>query len=275
MSAGLYEVLALSARYLFALLGVLIVLRAFIWLMSGRMARNAVLRRLPGSGYIGELVVLSGDGDLREGQSIPVPWEGILGSVRSSDICVPCTGVRRSHLRFSFEQGRGLLLRPFSGSEVLVNSVLLNCRSLPESAPLTHGGFLQVGQALLRLRVFAGLDPSAGFDDLSRPAPVPSGYPIPVVDTAPDSFTAQPPLQEEAGHPSPSVPVIPSPVPQFPAAPACDQSAAGPSALSQVHLFPEPDAKEPEQGPTSAEAVIPPASSRRRRRDRWEADWSE
>ena len=78
MSSELYEVLSLAARYLFALLGVLIVLRSFFWLLSERAERRRTVRRMPWSGTVGELVVVSGSRDLPEGTVIPVPWEGIL-----------------------------------------------------------------------------------------------------------------------------------------------------------------------------------------------------
>ena len=94
MSSDLYEVLSLAARYLFALLGVLIVLRSFIWLMHDRAERRLRLRNLPDAGMIGELTVLAGSADLSPGTVIPVPWEGVMGSVRSCDLYIPCEGIR-------------------------------------------------------------------------------------------------------------------------------------------------------------------------------------
>ena len=62
VSDGLYEIFALAARYFFAGLFLLIVLRA--WRVTVRDARRAgKLRRLsPQTGLSGELVVLEGEG---------------------------------------------------------------------------------------------------------------------------------------------------------------------------------------------------------------------
>ena len=61
MSQSLYELLALGARYVFAGLMLLIVLRAWrITLVDSR--RAATLRRMsPQTGLSGELMVLEGD----------------------------------------------------------------------------------------------------------------------------------------------------------------------------------------------------------------------
>ena len=161
MSSDLFEVLSLAARYLFTLLGVLIVLRSFSWLLIDHREKHRRLRSLPDAGCVGELVVLSGSPELPEGTLIPVPWEGVLGSVRSCDLVIPCPGVRKRHLSFSFRPAWGLLLRPLSGCEASVNDTLLTCRSPAEETPLMSGGLLRVGSALLRLRLFAGLDHAA------------------------------------------------------------------------------------------------------------------
>ena len=161
MSSDLYEVLSLAARYLFTLLGVLIVLRAFAWLLSDRAEKRRRVRLLPDAGMVGELIVLNGGPDLPNGTTIPVPWEGILGSVRSCDLCVPCPGIRKRHLSFSFHAGQGLLLHPFSGCDARINDVLITCKSQESETAMTHGSFLQIGSALLRLQLFAGLDPAA------------------------------------------------------------------------------------------------------------------
>ena len=165
VSSDLYEVLSLAARYLFALLGVLIVLRSFIWLMHDRAERRLRLRNLPDAGMIGELTVLAGSADLSPGTVIPVPWEGVMGSVRSCDLYIPCEGIRKQHLSFSFQPGNGLLIHPWNGCEARVNDVLLTCKSRMDEMPMVNGSFLQAGSALLRLRLFAGLNHCAGFND--------------------------------------------------------------------------------------------------------------
>ncbi|MBR4457750.1 MAG: FHA domain-containing protein [Clostridia bacterium] len=158
MSAEVYEVLALALRYWFAALGVLIVWRAFAWLRRDRAAKHRMLRTLPDAGMIGELVVEAGSRDLQEGMVLAVPWEGVLGSVRTCDLCVPVGGVAREHLRFSFDEKTGLRIIPCYRQMCGVNGKAVTWRSVrrhPEA--LTHGSVLTVGDAQLRLRVFLGL----------------------------------------------------------------------------------------------------------------------
>ena len=216
---------------------------------------------------IGEMVVLAGSSELPEGMAVPVPWEGVLGSVRSCDMVIPCPGIRKRHLRFSYESGFGLKIIPLSGCEAMVNGVLLDCRSGEKAAPMTHGSFLQIGSAVLRLRVFAGLDSTAGFGDdsfvtsSSTPAisegavPPPPGFP----PTESRAFSAP-------GFPAPEISAFP-PVPEsmvsFPAPSEAD--------VNPAFLQVRPDSAAPENE-TAGDSVQP---SRRRRSDRWEADWSE
>ncbi len=158
MSAEVYEVLALALRYWFAVLGVLIVWRSFAWLRRDRAARHRMLRRLPDAGMIGELVVEAGSRELEEGMVLAVPWEGVLGSVRTCDLCVPVGGVAREHLRFSFDERTGLRIIPCYRQMCGVNGRAVTWRSVRRNpADLTHGAVLTVGEARLRLRVFLGL----------------------------------------------------------------------------------------------------------------------
>lgn len=244
MSADLYEVLSLAARYFFTLLGVLIVLRAYAWLFSDRKEKHRRLRELPDAGMVGELIVLSGS-DLPEGAGIPLPREGVLGSVRSCDLYLPADGVRRKHLSFSFQPGLGLLVRPFRGCEVFVNDVRVPCGGRDREAPLAHGSFLRVGSALLRLRLFAGMDPVAGFDSVN-PFSAPQASPgpaSPMIPPFPVSPSQEAPFNAEYPPVQPPVPVENIP-------------ADSPAAISSADR---------------SEAQAPPS----RRADRWEADWSE
>ena len=251
MSSELYEVLALAARYLFALLGVLIVLRAFLWLLADRQDRHRRLRRLPDAGMIGEMVVLSGSKELPEGISLPVPWEGVLGSVRSCDLIVPCPGVRKRHLRFSFTPGEGLRILPESGCEAVVDDTVLDCRSGKTAVRMNHGSFLRVGSALLRLRVFAGLDSAAGFEEVPAvPEASPASGPPPYDPYDPSAAPVPPP----EGVPFPGYGDSFQPDPPFPEDPFAGGSAPA------------------EGGLTGGEAA---AAGRKRRAGRWEADWSE
>lgn len=228
LSPELYAALALFLRYVFSLLGVLMVLFAFLWLWSSRAERRRRLRQLPLSGLIGELVVLEGDGSLRPGDAIPVPWEGILGSVRSCDICVPGDGIRRRHLSFSFSPEKGLLIQPFHGCRAQVGDTLITSRARPEASPLRHGAFLRLGDTLLRLRLFAGLDPAAGFEAPAAPSPLPA-QPAPV-------FFRQ---EENPCPPQPAAPLPPSgaipgrfPGPEY--QPGAVLSPAAPAGLAEV-----------------------------------------
>jgi len=240
VSAELYEVLSLAARYLFAFLGVVIVLRSYLWLIADRAEKHRRLRRLPDAGNIGELVVCAGGEELPEGSCLPVPWEGVLGSVRSCDVVVPCEGVRKRHLRFSYEIGAGLRIYPESGCEAMVDSTALDCRSGDRAAPMVHGSFLRVGSALLRLRVFAGLDSAAGFGD-------------------------------DAAFGSGAAPVNGAPF-------AEDALSGNPAAFESGPAFGDgvPESAGMEATQAEAAPVPPPISGTRKRRSaRWEEDWSE
>ncbi|MBQ8654090.1 MAG: hypothetical protein IJ507_04055 [Clostridia bacterium] len=158
MSEDIYEVLSLGMRYWFMLLGLLIVWRAFGWLRRDRREKHRRLRQLPDAGMIGELVVIVGSDELSEGTAIPVPREGVLGFLRTCDVVVPVPGVAAHHLDFTFRDGKGLLLRPWRGCTCQVDADELTHRSKPAQFPMHHGSRLFVGDAVLRLRVFAGLE---------------------------------------------------------------------------------------------------------------------
>ena len=157
MQESVYEVIALGARYWFAFLGVMIVWRAFKWLRKDRRAKHRRLRQLPDAGMIGEMVVLQGSDELPEGLAIPVPREGTLGFLRTCDVVVPVDGVRKLHLDFAFQDGKGLLLFPLRGCPAAVDGTEL-IRRKSKKHPMHHGSRLQVGQAVLRLRLFEGLE---------------------------------------------------------------------------------------------------------------------
>ena len=113
MSTGLYELVALGARYVFAALMVLIVLRAWrITLIDAR--RAGALRRLsPPTGLSGELLVLDGDGKARRGMRYPVIREGMIGASRRSDIRIRHASIRRKHAYFQLtDQGLTIQARP-------------------------------------------------------------------------------------------------------------------------------------------------------------------
>ncbi len=280
MSADLYEVLSLAARYLFTLLGVLIVLRAFFWLLTDRAEKKRRLRSLPDAGTVGELVLLSGACGLEAGSAISVPWEGVLGSVRSCDIFLPAQGVKRRHLSFSFFPGQGLLVHPFSGCDAFVGNTHLTCRDRENAAPMVHGSFLQVGSAVLRLRLFAGIDANAGFDDaVSENAPVNTSAANPEPNSDLGSTTLDPSVQNQEVNPGsgPLWNVLPDPAASEQADPFSGRPN-DPSRNPESVFVSRPDNRsgDPSDGSGCPEQDAPLNPSRRiRRGDRWEADWSE
>lgn len=158
MPQEIYEIIALGARWWFILLGVLIVLRAFGWLRrDGRRAKRR-LRQLPDAGMVGEMVVVIGNKELEAGMVMTVPREGTLGSYRSCDLVIPAEGVAPAHCDFSFVDGQGLLLYPRRRCPVKIDGEEFIRRGKAKKHPMSHGSRLQVGDAVLRLRLFEGLD---------------------------------------------------------------------------------------------------------------------
>ena len=117
MNSELYSIIALGARYVFAAIMLLIVLRAWrITIVDSR--RAASLRRLsPETGVCGEFLVLSGHGRVREGMRYPVIREGLVGSSRKADIRLRSSSVRRSHVFFELTR-TGLRLRAQSSAKM-------------------------------------------------------------------------------------------------------------------------------------------------------------
>jgi len=115
MSEGLYELVALGARYVFAALMVLIVLRAWrITLVDSR--RAGMLRRLsPQTGLSGELLVLEGDGKACRGMRYPVIREGMIGALRRSDIRIRHASIQRKHAYFQLTD-HGLIIQARPGA---------------------------------------------------------------------------------------------------------------------------------------------------------------
>lgn len=115
MDQGIYEIVALAARYGFAALMVLIVLRAWrLTIVDSRRAQT--LRRLqPETGLSGELIVLEGDGQARRGMRYPVIREGMIGSSRGADIRVRNGSVRKKHAWFQLT-AEGLQLKAREGA---------------------------------------------------------------------------------------------------------------------------------------------------------------
>ena len=264
VSPEIYRVLSPVSRYLFAFFALMLLLFALLWIRAEKKARKDRLRDLPGAGTVGELLVLSGGDELPRDTWFPVPREGVLGSLRSCDLVVPCPGVHAQHLDFVWLDGTGLLIRPRSGCSALIDGIPVDRKNAADH-PLIHGSFLQVGAAVLRLQLFSALEhtkrtvlPHVPASPMEFPAmQVPQQLPFP--DPAPQRITVQVPPQDE----NPSAPQ-PGPDPLQPDAPAAaltfspqEQDLHGDNAEANV-------------GP-----VVPPAVPRRKRADRWKEDWSE
>ena len=157
MSEGAYEILALLMRYVFALIGALIVFRSFVWLRKDARAYRKEMKILPDAGLIGEMV------DLDTGKAQPLPREGVIGSSRECDIRVKGDYVLRRHARFEFEEGKGLKIIPARRGMTLLGGT-----EMRGPGYALHGTQLGIGSHTLRVRLFAGLN-----------IPAPAAYPEP------------------------------------------------------------------------------------------------
>lgn len=142
-----YEVLAMFMRYVFVLLGVLIVWRAYRWMRRDAKNYQRRMKRLPDAGLIGEIV------DLNTGDHLPLPREGIIGSAASCDVRVKGNGIARKHALFSLAEGKGVLITPCGHHRITMEDV-----ELTGPAYALHGTELWLGDVPLRVRLFAGLN---------------------------------------------------------------------------------------------------------------------
>lgn len=164
MSGEAYELLALLMRYVFVLIGALIVIRSLIWLRRDARAYRKEMRMLPDAGRIGEIV------DTATGKAQPLPREGVIGSSRACDIRVGGRNVLRQHARFEFAPGKGLRIIPARRGMTVLNGAQMRG---PGYA--LHGAQLIIGDHALQVRLFVGLD-----------IPTPAAYPEPdaILDAA-------------------------------------------------------------------------------------------
>jgi len=139
MSHEAYELIAQTARYIFAALMLLIVIRAArITLIDSR--RAAKLRRLsPSTGLIGEMVVLEGDERAKRGMRYPAIREGTIGSGRSADIRIRHSSIRRRHAIFQMTED-GLHIRGHAGARIrTADGTLVREITLPDGANFAIG----------------------------------------------------------------------------------------------------------------------------------------
>lgn len=156
MPAEVYEIAALAARFWFLFLMVMIVWHSYRWYARDRRLRKKRLRDLPDAGYIGEFVVMESTGDLKQGDVLPVPFEGTLGLLRNNDVCVEAEGVAQRHLWFRYDRERGIRMLPLDGNRFTVDQTPVDGQ--PEGLYVVHGSRLYVGQCQLRLRMFEGYE---------------------------------------------------------------------------------------------------------------------
>lgn len=145
ISASVYEIIALAARYFFTAIMLLIVARAWkITIVDSR--RAASLRRLsPETGVCGEFLVVRGHGRAKDGMRYPVIREGLIGSSRKADIRLRSASVRRVHAFFELTP-RGLRLRAQGGAQ------LFNARgNARRELLLGDGSRITIGQVELLL----------------------------------------------------------------------------------------------------------------------------
>lgn len=179
MPDNVYEVLAQGARYWFLFWMALIAWRSWRWYRKDRRAAKKRLKLLPDAGYVGEMVVIDGGGEIQRGTVYPVPREGTLGTLRTNDLCLQADGVERRHLWFRFDDRKGLMVEPFGKHPVHVDGEDFQSRSHP--LYMAHGSWLVVGGVQMRLRLFAGFESvghatvrgGVGLPDEPQPKPQP------------------------------------------------------------------------------------------------------
>ena len=147
MSRDLYEIIAMLMRYIFVIIGALILLRAYIWLRRDAKAYRKEMKALPDAGFVGEIV------DLQTQKSQPLPREGIIGKGRNCDICLKYHGVKRCHALFSFEDGKGIKIMPRRRRSTRMEGVEVGAAGYA-----LHGTQMELGDAVIRIRLFAGLN---------------------------------------------------------------------------------------------------------------------
>ena len=162
MSQEYYELLALTSRYLFALLGVSVVWQAARWLKQDSNDRKSAQGALPDAGYLGMLYIMEGAGkQIYPGCSYQLPAEGLLGSGSVCDVRVAHPDVSRKHFLFEFKND-GMHLRPCRNKHILVDGQILpkGCEAI-----LTHGATLTIGDVIMQLRMYSGVQIAVPPDD--------------------------------------------------------------------------------------------------------------
>jgi len=147
VSRDLYEIIAMLMRYVFVVIGALILFRAFLWLRRDVKAYRKEMRSLPDAGFVGEIV------DMQTQKSQPLPREGIIGTGKDCDIRLKYSGVKHCHALFSFEEGKGLKIIPRRRHSIQMDGIEVGAAGYA-----LHGTHIQLGDAFIRIRLFAGLN---------------------------------------------------------------------------------------------------------------------
>ena len=162
MPEATYEILALLMRYVFAVLGVLICLMAYRWLMREHRIHRKERRQLPLAGQIGVLEFAD------TGDRLPLNQEGLAGAGGSCDVVIRRKGLRKKHFTYRFQPRRGVEIIPCRGARVTVNG---------QKAQAGHyalsGALIEAGDVTLRLRLYKRLRlPSVRPQETDSPSPL-------------------------------------------------------------------------------------------------------
>lgn len=159
MNPEMYTILSMLARYFFAGLMVLIVIRAWrATIVDSRRAKQ--LREWsPKTGCVGELIVNPGQ---KRRHAIPVPKEGVLGSARKSDIRIKLKDILPSHAHIEQREG-GLLIRPLGKAQIALG----NEGFTGEQLFARDGDILTIGKHKLMLVMFEPT-PEPAFTETAR-----------------------------------------------------------------------------------------------------------
>ncbi len=175
LDAKIYEVLALAMRYFFTAMGVLIVLRAFSWLRKDRKIKHQRIEQLSNAGIIGNFIIQIPESSASYNHHPFVAYEGTLGSHRSCDCHVPAEGIAAVHADYFFTDREGLYVVPRHGCAILIDGECITSRRQAMAHPMVQYSTLEIGDAVLQLRVLDSLQ-------------LPSRHPAPYSPYEPDFY---------------------------------------------------------------------------------------
>lgn len=166
MSVQWYEALAWLMRYWFAALAIVTVYRALRWMLTDASLRRKAIRALPDAGYIGHLLVLSGESrSLSPGDEIQLPCEGTLGYSRRCDVCIRHKSLFSREAFFWLEQD-GLHMSPIHSGSFIVDGQQVGAG---DEAVLLSGAQLLIGEVAIELKLLKGLQLDGVFEQPLEP----------------------------------------------------------------------------------------------------------